>query len=276
MLKRFSGAILALVLVLALALPIAAADLGPLNQADITVKVYEALAEVNAKSLEGEGELTLYAVGEEAYAHLDPELFTGYSVKDGSEAAGYDSGLTVRYGHAAPGHLLELVSVMKHRGLNPNVSVESRISSYIHYMEWGEPGPDTLYTPLDDTRGIIYVREYDAVFAFEDEEALREFDTFAQAYALKRSGEEDRPDLIGGSWYVPLYTVESAQPGYQKVSEIRVVYDDHYLVNYALDENADTIRQGLESLVDEAYQVEVGDVWVNDGFYLYLGGQLTQ
>lgn len=269
-----SAALLALLLVFqALALTAAAKDLGVLRQESILPAAHQALLEIEAKSLERPAELTLYAVGEEAFDRLDPALFTGYSVKDGAESAGFDLARTVRYGHSSTGHLLELVAVMKHRGFNPRLSVESRISSYVHLLEWGEPWPGTRYTPIDDTKGIIYVKEYDALFEFASEEELVRFDEFIRSYAQKEQGKEDRYDLVAGSWYVPLYTVAQPLPGYRQVKEIRVTYGDNYMVNYALEENADSIAEGLRALAGEEYSVSVGDIWVNESFYYYLGGE---
>ena len=255
------------------ALPALASDLGVLRQEEILPATHHALQAIEAKSLESPAELILYSLGEAAFEHLDPAIFTGYSVKDGAEAAGFDPSLTVRYGHASTGHLLELIAVIKHYGLNPRLWVESRISSYVHLLEWGEPAPGTHYVPIDETKGIIYVKEYDALFEFTSNAELELFDPFIRSHAQKERGKEDRHDLISGSWYVPLYTVNKPLPGYSKVKEIRVSFGDHYIVNYALEENADYIVEGLRGLAGEELEVSVGDIWVNDVFYVYLGGE---
>jgi len=274
---RLSPSILALWVLLlavhALSFASLAKDLGALRQESILPSAHQALLEIEAKSLERPAELTLYALGEEAFDQLDPAVFTGYSVKDGAEAAGFDPERTVRYGHSSTGHLLELIAVMKHHGFNPRLSVESRISSYVHLLEWGEPWPGTRYTPIDETKGIIYVKEYDALFEFETGDELVRFDEFIRRYAQKQAGQEDRHDLVAGSWYVPLYTVTKPLPGYRQVKEIRVRYGESYMVNYALEEHAAYIAEGLRDLAGEEYEVSVGDIWVNEAFYAYLGGR---
>lgn len=234
--------------------------------------VHSAMQRILTAELDHPDALALFAVGEQAFELLDPEVFTGYSVKNKAEAAGYDGARTVRYGHADDWHLIEFVTLMRHYGLNPRLSVESRVSSYVHYYEWGTPDPGVTVRPIDDERAYIYVKEYDALFEFDEEDDATTLDEFILAYAQKETGEEDRHDLLRGSWYVPLYSTVQARPGYRALKEVRLNYGDHYLVNYVLPEHATTIVAGLEQLTDADYEAEVNDIWVNETFYEYILG----
>lgn len=252
----------------------AAADLGHVRDEATLFVVYSSMQYILEADLDHPDALALFALGEQAFAILDPELFTGYSVKHKAEAADCDSTRTVRYGHADDWHLIELLALMRHYGLNPRLSVESRVSSYVHYYEWGTPGPDIKVTPIDDEKAYVYVKEYDALFEFGVDEDVSVLDDFLRAYAQKRSGHEDRHDLIRGSWYVPLYSAAEEQAGYRPLKEVRVNYGDHYLVNYVLPENVEAIVKGLRDLAGPGYSVEVKDIWVNDAFFEYLGGTI--
>lgn len=215
----------------------------------------------------------LFGVGEQALNTFDPKLFTGYSVKHNGSASHHDRMRTIRYGHADDQHLIELVDVMRESGLHPRLSVEPRVSSYVHYYAWGAPAADFKVQPIDDEKAFVYVKEYDALFEFERDENVPALDKFIRKWAQKRG--PDGETLVRDAWHVPLYSSTVEQVGYRGVKEVRVEGDEHYLVNYALPDNAETIATHLRQLAPEHCSVRVVDVWVNEAFYRFLGGHIV-
>lgn len=251
---------------------VSAADLGSVREEAQLDIVYSAIRSILDAPFDHPDAVALFSLGEQAFTLLDPDVFTGYSVKNEAQAAGYRDDLTVRYGHADAWHLIELLVLLRHYGFDARLSVESRVSSYVHHYEWGTPEPGVKVVPIDEDRAYIYVMEYDALFEFATPGEATAFDEFLRTYAQKVHGEEHRHDVVRGSWYVPLYSSTSARDGYRPLKEIRVRHGDHYLVNYVLPEHVDTIVDGLQSHSGPGYSVAVKDIWVNESFFDYVAG----
>lgn len=272
--RRYNVAVVvwALVALMAVSSSVFAAQIGRIQVPGALPEAFDATIDILISHLSDPNALALYELGEEAFQVLDPAIFTGYSVKNSREAADFDPARTVRYGHASPFHLFELLAIMKHHGWNPSLNVESRVSSYVHHYEWGPLGEDDIYTPIDDERAIIYVMEYDAVFEFDNPEDVVAFNEFILQNAQKERGNETRFGLISDSWYVPLYSTTVPQDGYDALKEVRVTYGDHYFVNYVVADMAEEVAEALQALAGEGYTVSINDLWVNGVFFEYVGG----
>ncbi len=199
-------------------------------------------------------------------------VITGYNVKRIDLNARFDPDLTIIYGHSDIAHAIQLIGLLRSEDMDAKILLEPKTSAFLYLAEWGEPTPSPEFQvePLEDGNYIVYAKEYDLAFEFEDTDDMLRFDAVIKAYAKKN--EQDQPGLIIGSWWQPLYSARVPVEDYVAVKNNIAYGDDVYIQSFSLIENSEQIAAEFAAAYPEA-DVQVVDLWVNEAFHNYLLGE---
>ncbi|MGD1821924.1 MAG: hypothetical protein ACPKM0_04070 [Pleomorphochaeta sp.] len=204
---------------------------------------------------------------------------TGYNLKKEGENANFISDLTIKYGHCEEKHLKQLVALLNSEGIDAKLQIEPKVSVYQYMLEWGpipEPSYSYFVEQYSDDFYLVNALEYDALFEFENEADLLDFDRIINQYSKKNSenqAEGSDVKLISGAWWQPLYSTEDMhdEDAYQAIYDC-VALDGGYSIHpFTLVETKDQLASDMRILTDAT--IDLREFYVNNAFYRYLTGE---
>ncbi len=245
--------------------------LGKISDDDILNKVASAF---NSYYIYSDNNLDI--VGKEL---VKSKASTGYNLKKDGFNSNFISELTIKYGHSDEKHLKQLIALLNSEGIDAKLQIEPKVSIYQYLLEWGPiPEPSNFYfvEKYSDDLYLANALEYDALFEFESEADLLDFNRIIEQYSKKNSEnqkEGSEVKLISGAWWQPLYstTVMHDEEAYQVIYD-SVARDSGYSIHpFCLEENKDALFSTMQSYTDAS--IVLNKMFVNNAFYRYLSGE---
>ena len=214
------------------------------------------------------------------------EASTGYNLKYDGYNANFLSKYTIQYGHSDFAHLLQLIPLLNREGIDAKVALEPKTSIYEYMVDWGDPTkvpstPTYALKPIEGTeRWLCYALEFDLKFEFDSMEQKNDFDRVIMTYSKKNTANQNEdgsftPSLIYGAWWQPLYTSTVPMEDTESFSHIydNVIRDGEYTIHpFSKDDGTEGIAAVVAEKAPEL-KVELVDLYVNNAFYRYLGGE---
>ncbi|MGL4361887.1 MAG: hypothetical protein ACRCSG_01150 [Cellulosilyticaceae bacterium] len=213
---------------------------------------------------------TLQTIGNEA---VKSGLVTGYNILASKNDARFLPELTLRYGHSDIKHAAQLIGLLNSEEIVAKVQLEPKTSAYEYLIEWGPiPEASPQYEVREEATDfyITYAAEYDLVLEFSNIEDKTKFDTIITDYAKKNTSNPEGKALLHGSWWQPLYTSTIEMPNYEYITNNVINMGDKRLTTFALSENAENVKLGLEKLTNTP--IAQIPTWVDAPFHRYLLG----
>lgn len=204
---------------------------------------------------------------------------TGYNLKKEGNNANFVSELTIKYGHSDEKHLKQLVALLNSEGIDAKIQIEPKVSIYQYLLEWGpipEPSYSYFVEKYSDDLYLANALEYDALFEFENEADLLDFDRIINQYSKKNSenqAEGSDVKLISGAWWQPLYSTVDMydEDAYVAIYDAVALEGGYSIHPFTLEETKDELAANIKKLTDAP--VELKKFYVNNAFYRYLTGE---
>lgn len=252
--------------------------LGKISDPDILAKL-----QASQKTFFNFENETLSSLGEQLVL---AEASTGYNLKYDGYNANFLSKYTIQYGHSDFAHLLQLIPLLNREGIDAKVALEPKTSIYEYMVDWGDPTkvpstPTYALKPIEGTeRWLCYALEFDLKFEFDSMEQKNDFDRVIMTYSKKNTANQNEdgsftPSLIYGAWWQPLYTSTVPMEDTESFSHIydNVIRDGEYTIHpFSKDDGTEGIAAVVAEKAPEL-KVELVDLYVNNAFYRYLGGE---
>jgi hypothetical protein len=245
--------------------------IGNISDADILNKVASAF---NSYYIYSDDNLDI--VGKEL---VKSKASTGYNLKKDGFNSNFISELTIKYGHSDEKHLKQLIALLNSEGIDAKLQIEPKVSIYQYLLEWGpipEPSYSYFVEQYSDDLYLVHALEYDALFEFESEADLLDFNRIIEQYSKKNSeNQKEGSDvkLISGAWWQPLYstTVMYDEQAYQVIYDSVATEGGYSIHPFCLEENKDELSSIMQSYTDAP--VVLNKMFVNNAFYRYLSGE---
>ncbi|MDC7237416.1 MAG: hypothetical protein PQJ45_06525 [Sphaerochaetaceae bacterium] len=204
---------------------------------------------------------------------------TGYNLKKEGFNSNFISELTIKYGHSDEKHLKQLIALLNSEGIDAKLQIEPKVSIYQYLLEWGpipEPSYSYFVEQYSEDLYLVNALEYDALFEFESEADLLDFNRIIEQYSKKNSeNQKEGSDvkLISGAWWQPLYstTVMYDEQAYQVIYDSVATEGGYSIHPFCLEENKDELSSIMQSYTDAP--VVLNKMFVNNAFYRYLSGE---
>lgn len=204
---------------------------------------------------------------------------TGYNLKKEGFNSNFIPSLTIKYGHCEEKHLKQLIALLNSEGIDAKIQIEPKVSIYQYLLDWG-PIPEPSYSyyveQYSEDLYLVHALEYDALFEFDSEAELLDFNRIIEQYSKKNSenqAEGSDVKLISGAWWQPLYsTVDMHDEDAYKAIYDGVATQGGYSIHpFTLEETKDELAANIKKLTDAP--VELRKFYVNNAFYRYLTGE---
>ena len=204
---------------------------------------------------------------------------TGYNLKKEGFNSNFVSSLTIKYGHCDETHLKQLVALLNSEGIDAKIQIEPKVSVYQYLLEWGpipEPSYSYFVEQYSDDLYLVNALEYDALFEFESEADLLDFDRIINQYSKKNSeNQADDSDvkLISGAWWQPLYSSVDMhdEDAYVAIYDSVALEGGYSIHPFTLEETKDELASNMRDLTNAP--IELRKFYVNNAFYRYLTGE---
>ncbi len=245
--------------------------LGKVSDEDILNKVASAF---NSYYIYSDDNLDI--VGKEL---VKSKASTGYNLKKEGFNSNFIPSLTIKYGHCEEKHLKQLIALLNSEGIDAKIQIEPKVSIYQYLLDWG-PIPEPSYSyyveQYSEDLYLVHALEYDALFEFDNEAELLDFNRIIEQYSKKNSenqAEGSDVKLISGAWWQPLYsTVDMHDEDAYKAIYDGVATQGGYSIHpFTLEETKDELAANIKKLTDAP--VELRKFYVNNAFYRYLTGE---
>ncbi len=244
--------------------------IGKISDSDIMNKIATAF---NSYYIFSDGNLDI--VGKEL---VKAQASTGYNLKKEGSNSNFVPELTIKYGHANEKHLKQLVALLNSEGIDAKIQIEPKVSVYQYLLEWG-PVPEPSYSyfveQYSDDLYLANALEYDALFEFESEEDLLDFDRIINQYSKKNSenqAEGSDVKLLAGAWWQPLYSTQKMYDAdaYQTIYDCVALEGGYSIHPFTLEETKEQLKADMMELTDA--EIDLREFYVNNAFYRYLTG----
>ncbi len=191
--------------------------------------------------------------------------YTGFNIIKKEDNANFNKDLTITYGHSNISHAIQLLALLKIKGIEGRVQLEPKTSAYVYMKDWGTPkNGENYFVDQSSDKWIAYAKEYNLVFEFEDLDTLKRFNGIINKYAKKDSEKET--GLLLGSWWQPLYYTTFPLKNYMKLSDNISNKDGYDIHIFSLEEKSQRVLNSLNSGKHR-------DIYVNKAFHNYMLGE---
>lgn len=213
---------------------------------------------------------------------VESKASTGYNLKKDGFNSNFIPELTIKYGHSDEKHLKQLIALLNSEGIDAKIQIEPKVSIYQYLLEWG-PIPEPSYSyyveQYSDDLYLVHALEYDALFEFENEADLLDFNRIIEQYSKKsEQNQKDGSDvkLIAGAWWQPLYstTVMHDEEAYKVIYDSVATENGYSIHPFCLEENKDELATIMQTYTDAP--IVLNKMYVNNAFYRYLSGESSE
>ncbi len=245
--------------------------LGKVSDEDILNKVASAF---NSYYIYSDDNLDI--VGKEL---VKSKASTGYNLKKEGFNSNFIPSLTIKYGHSDEKHLKQLIALLNSEGIDAKLQIEPKVSIYQYLLDWG-PIPEPSYSyyveQYSEDLYLVHALEYDALFEFNSEDDLLDFNRIIEQYSKKNSenqAEGSDVKLISGAWWQPLYSTVDMhdEDAYKAIYDGVAIQGGYSIHPFTLEETKDELAKNIKKLTDAP--VEFRKFYVNNAFYRYLTGE---
>lgn len=236
--------------------------LGMLSDPTLGTKLTNAYnAFYDFHDLNDESIQTLWKLGETI---VDRKATTGFGLCSSDYDARFLDKYTVQYSHSSIRHAVQLVSVMNSLGIEAMVALEPKISIY----QWD----GHLNSGM----------EFNLRFEFNSVEDKDAFHAQTVNY-VSRTIENNPVTPISGAWITPCYNSYTETEGFTHIYDNTITCGKYSLHPFSLPTNVESVTAVVNEVATEfnaaaeegAAQIvtETKDLWCNNAFFLYLGGE---
>lgn len=235
--------------------------LGNISDPDIAAKLRAAFgAFYDFHDLNNETIATLWKVGETI---VDRKATTGFGLCSSDYDARFLNEYTVQYSHHSVDNAVQLVTVMNSLGIDAKVALEPKVSIY----QWD---------------GHLNAgMEYNLRFEFNTAEEKNDFYQATTRY-VTRVDQEKTGNIIDPYW-TPCYNSYSETTGFEHIYDNSITCGKYSLHPFSLPADVENVTAVVAEVAAEfnanaaegtdQIVTEVKDLWCDQGFFRYLGGE---